>query len=108
MKKQAKTKKEKREYKNEIPIEIRILFGKFYVFSILLSIFLGVGYQFILDKISFISSLLLLIVVLVFYIYMFIDLIKHKKNFMSSVVVFCLLFFFSSLGFAIYKFILQL
>ena len=110
MKKQKENKKEKKikkEYKSSIPVEIRVLFGKFYIFSILLSLFLGVGFQFMVERISFISSLLLLIFCLLFYIYIFIDFLNRKKNFMSTMIVFCIIIYICCLGFAIYKFVLS-
>lgn len=100
-------KKTKNEYKNAIPVEIRVLFGKFYIFSLILSVFLGVGYQFIVERVTFISSLLLLIFCLLFFIYIFIDFLNRKKNFMSTMIVFCIVIYISSLGFAIYKLIMS-
>lgn len=106
-KKDSKTKQNKKEYKKSIPIEIRAAFGKFYIFSIILSIFLGIVYNFIVEKISFITGLLILLFSLLFYIYIFIDFLNRKKSFMSSTVVFCIILYLFTLGFAIYKFIMS-
>ena len=100
-------KKNKKEYKKSIPIEIRVAFGKYYIFSFIISLFLGIVYQFIVSKISFISGLLLLIFSLLFYIYIFIDFLNNKNHFMSSMVILCIMVFIFSLGFAVYKFVLS-
>lgn len=102
-----KVKGNKKEYKKSIPVEVRIAFGKYYIFSFIISLFLGIIYQFIVSKISFISGLLLLIFSLLFYIYIFIDFLNNKNHFMSSMVILCIMVFIFCLGFAVYKFILS-
>lgn len=96
-----------KNYKKAIPVEVRVAFGKYYIFSFIISLFLGIVYQFIISKISFISGLLLLLFSLLFYIYIFIDFLNNKNHFMSSTVIFCIMVFIFCLGFAVYKFVLS-
>lgn len=66
---------------NAIPNEIKIIFGKFYVFSIIYIIFFFVLFPFmIMKRISMISSFLIILFLILFYIYMIVDVYKKRKN----------------------------
>ena len=83
-----KKKRTSKEYKESLPNEIRVLFGKFYVFSFILIVFLGIIFPFIvMDRISFISRILVLVVLFIFYTYVVIDVIRKKKSFTSTIFI---------------------
>jgi len=67
----------------EIDEDIRKVFGKFYLFSVVIIIFLSI-FPFIYKYLNGIFSLVLLLFILVFYIYMVIDLFKKKNKFWSA------------------------
>lgn len=81
-------KKKNKEYKDALPNEIRVLFGKFYVFSFILILFLGIIFPFLLvDNISLFSEIGILVFLFAFYVYVVIDVIKKKKSFTSTIFV---------------------
>ena len=80
-------KKDKSKIKENIPVEIKVLFGKFTFFSIIIILLLAVVYPFIvLNYFSIYSQIGLLVFVVLFYGYMIFNLIRKKKNFMSMLV----------------------
>lgn len=84
--KQLKKQKNKTnsKYLESIPREIRVIFGKFYVYSFVLFVFLIV-YSFIMKYISNISNIALLIVLPILYLYMIIDVFKKSKKFRAVI-----------------------
>ena len=94
----------KKEYKDSIPNDIKVLFGKFYVYSLVLIIFFGIIYPFLLiDNISTISSIIILIVLFIFYSYIVYDVFKKRKNFNSSIFLILILLVISSFIFSVYR-----
>lgn len=88
-----------------IPNEIKILFGKFYVFSIIYIIFFSVLFPFVIMKrISMISSFLIILFLAVFYIYMIVDVYKKKKEYNSTVYMMLIVLVLVSISFSIVKF----
>ena len=73
-----------KKYLESIPREIRVIFGKFYVYSFVLFVFLIV-YSFIMKYISNISNVALLIILPILYVYMIIDVCKKSKQFRSAI-----------------------
>lgn len=87
MKKTNKSKKIRKEMKENIPIEIRKLFGKFYLFSLIYIIYY-VSYLFFYNKLNKYFMIASNILLLLFYLYMIRDVIKNKKNYNSIAFVF--------------------
>lgn len=90
-------KKINNEYKKEIPLDIKILFGKFYFFSFLYLLFFFFLFPlFLMKHISIYSTIGIFIVFIVFFIYIIYDLLKKKKNFQSSLFLpLCVFMLFS-------------
>lgn len=85
------------EYKKSIPIEIRVLFGKFYLYSFCLIVFFLLLYPLIILRYcSFIMSLFLIILLGIFYIYMVIDVLRKRKTFDASLFYILILVFIIS------------
>ena len=78
-----KSKKEKIDKLKEIDKEVRKSFGKFYIFSIVIIIFLLL-FPLIMKKVKIWFDIFLLILLLVFYIYMVRDLFKEKNNYWTA------------------------
>ena len=105
MKKKVNRKELIKEIKKNIPDEIKILYGKYYFFCLLLIIFLGLLFPlFIFKFVSFIFSIVLLLLLFVLYILMIVDVIKHKNNFESLyfvlsifITIFCFIVSFCKL-----------
>ena len=99
-------KEEKKKYNESIPVEIRSLFGKFYIFSILIIIFFFGLYPFvIINYVSMFTKIALLIVIFVLFILMIIDVFKKKKTFSSSLFIFLIIISIMSMIFSLIKLI---
>lgn len=93
-----KAKKEKYDKLKEIDVKIRETFGKFYIYSIMIQVFLLV-LSFCFKKIKLWFYILLLIFILLFYIYMVIDLFKNKSRYwtiLSSILIFIFILLYSA------------
>ena len=83
-----KKKKNNKEYKVSLPDDIKVLFGKFYLFSFILIIFLSILFPFvIMNRISNISRVMILVVLFLFYVYVIYDVVKKKKGFNSTIFI---------------------
>jgi len=85
-----KAKKDKYNKLKEIDVKIRESFGKFYVYSIIIILFLII-LSIMLYKIKIWFYILLLVFILLFYIYMIVDLVKNKSRYwtiLSSILIF--------------------
>ena len=110
-KKNTQVKKEKIELnsehtqqKKEIPEEIKVLFGKFYVFSFVYILFFLVLLPFVLAKFCHkVSIALLMFWLAAFYAYMVIDVNKKRKTFTSTIFVFLIYLVAISFSFSIIK-----
>lgn len=106
MKKKSKKKELKKLYKTEIPDEIKVLFGKFYIFSIIYLIFFLVIFPFcLLERISLLNLLAILLFLSLFYIWIIVDVFKKKKNFSSNLFVILLISVILAISFSIVKLI---
>lgn len=75
----------KSKYNENIPKEVKVLFGKFYLFSILVYLFLFVLYPlFIVNNVSVVSNIFILILFPLFYLYMIIEVLRNKGKYGSS------------------------
>ena len=87
----------------EIPDSTRVALGKFYLFSIIFAIIVGIIYPFILiNHFDFINLLLVLIVLYLFYIFIIFDTKKKKGHFSS---VFYIVFIFLNTSLVIFSLI---
>lgn len=99
-----KKKKKVEEIKKEIPEEIKVLFGKFYVFSFIYILFFLLLLPLVLAKhLNKVFLVLLFFWLIAFYVYMVIDVNKKRKNFTSSIFVFLIFLVVSSVLFSIVK-----
>lgn len=94
----------RREYKKKIPEEIKVLFGKFYVYSFVISLFFFIVYPFWLVKcLSKWSLIGILVVSFIFYLSILYDVKKKKKHFSSSIFMVLIFIVFSSFLFSLAK-----
>ncbi len=97
-------KKQKREYRKNIPDEIKILYGKFIIYSFLMTLFFGFLFPFLLlDKISKISSFFLFLVLVLFYIFILIDVFRRRKTYHSTLFYILVFLFFSAVFYSVFK-----
>ena len=95
----------KEKYRAEIPENIRILFGKFYFFSLIYLIFFLIIYPFILMKtINIVNLAIILVVLSICYLLIIIDVMRKKKNFNSNLFVILIIFVILAISFSIVKF----
>ena len=98
-----KKKNTSKELKKNIPNEIKVEFGKFFIFSIILFIFLGIIYPLVIVKYcSIYTKIGVLVFSILFYGYMVFMLFKKKKSFMSLFVPISIIIFILLVGFAIF------
>lgn len=98
-------KKQKREYKKNIPDEIKILYGRFTIYSLLMTLFFGFLFPFLLlGRISKVSSLLLFLILVLFYLFILIDVVRKRKTYHSSIFYILILLFFSTVFYSALKF----
>lgn len=104
-KKEINNEKKTREIMREqIPEDIRILFGKFYLFSIAYVFFFAFAFPFFLMYyISWVSKILTIVFLSCFYIYILIDVHKKRKRFTSSIYIFLIVLVIVSISFSIIK-----
>lgn len=92
------------QIKKSIPDDIKILFGKFYVFSFFYIIFFFGLYPFwIVNKVSWGFSIVLFIILILFYGYMIRDVLKKKGNFLSTLFVVLILLVVMGISFSVIK-----
>lgn len=88
-----------------VPDEIKILYGKFFLFSIVYLLYFAILYPFFLvSKLSTIGSILIFILLFGFYVYMIIDVIKHRENYNSSIFVLLIILVLIAISFSVVKF----
>jgi len=99
------SKETKEELKKNIPNEVKILFGKFYFFSVVYVIFFLILFPFLFrPRISLLSSILIMILLALFYVYIVIDVLRKERGFKSYLFsVFILLVVFAY-SFSLIKF----
>lgn len=101
--------KQKKKLNLEVPEEIRILFGKFYFFSLLYIIFFGIIYPFfLLERISIVSSVMIFICLIMIYLYIINDVRSNKKNFYSNMYFYLMVIVFFVISFSLIRFIVSL
>lgn len=94
-----------KEMNKAIPNDIKVLFGKFYLFSVIYLIFFLIIYPFILVKIvTRLSSIILFCLLTVFYVYMIVDVQRNKKTYNSIFYVILITLVFMAISFSIIKF----
>ena len=105
-----KKKKEiKKQYKTEVPDNIKILFGKFYIFSILYLIFFLIIYPFVLiGRFSLLNLIAILIFLGLFYLWIIIDVLKKKKEYSSNTFIILLIGVILAISLSIVKLLIFL
>ncbi|MBQ8659377.1 MAG: hypothetical protein IJ475_00870 [Bacilli bacterium] len=89
---------------SKIPDDVRVLFGKFTVFSTILIVFLSLIYSLVLVKnLTKFTSIGILVVLFLFYLYMVFDVIRHKGKYSSVLFVVLIISTMLSFGIAILK-----
>lgn len=79
--------KKSKEIKKNIPDEIKVLFGKYYIFSFIIILALAIFYPLVvLNYFSIYTQIGFLVFAVLFDIYMTIGLFKKKGRFMSILV----------------------
>ena len=92
---------------NQIPDEVKIALGKFYIFSIVYIIFFGGVFPFyLMYNVSIISQILVIILLLGFYIYILFDAFKKKQKYTSTLFVFLIIIVLIVISFSIVKMII--
>ncbi len=92
--------------KKEIPDEVKILYGRFYVYSLIYIVFFGLIYPFLLVKrLSTLSSIIIFSCLGIFYIYIIRDVLKKKGRFNSTLFALFILIVVISLSFSVIKFL---
>ena len=90
--------------KQSIPDDIKILFGKFYVYSLVYIVFFGILYPFILMYyLNKIFTIIMFIVLIFLYIYMIIDIKKKTGKYISTMYFFLILLVILSISLSIIK-----
>ncbi len=91
---------------SQIPDEVKVALGKFYIFSMIYIIFFGVIFPFVLvDNISLLSQILSFVLLLGFYIFILFDVFKKKLKFTSTLFVVLIVLVFVLMSFSIVKMI---
>lgn len=103
-------KKKNKEFKKEmiasIPDDIKIIYGKFTIFSIIYLIFFFIIYPFLLvDRISKIGSIMILVLMSLFYVYMIIDVWKKKKTYIADGYVLMIPLVIAAISYSVIKFL---
>ena len=88
----------------QIPDEVKVALGKFYIFSLIYIIFFGVIFPFyLIYNVSLVSQILVIILLMIFYVYMLVDVFKKKQKFTSTLFVFLIILVFFLISFSIVK-----
>lgn len=88
----------------KVPDNIRILFGRFTFYSIMIIFFLSIIYSLILVKyLSLFTAIGILVILFLFYLYMIYDVIKHKDTYSSVLFVILIIATVLSFGISILK-----
>ena len=104
MKKKNDKRRLKKLYKAEIPDYIKVLFGKFYVFSFFYLVFFFVIYPFLLLKrISLFNLVAIICFFGLFYIWIVIDVFRKKKEYNSSLFIILLVLVLAAISFSVIK-----
>lgn len=83
--------KNKEKLNEEIPIEIKESFGKFFFYSIIMDLFIVMVICMVYKYLSFYFKIIVMLLILVIYLAMLRDLMKKRKHFMSSSLVISIL-----------------
>ncbi len=104
MKKKKESKKIRKIYKTQIPDNVKILFGKFYVFSFLYLIFFFFIYPLVLiNKISLFNLIAILVFLSLFYLAIIIDAFKKKKGYSSNLFFILMILVGLAISFSVVK-----
>ena len=105
MKKHKNNKDNKNNVLLDIPKHIKVLYGKFYVFTGIIFIFLLMYPFFIMDSISMITNIGILLMMPLFYIIMIVEVIKKRETYRSFIFWIWIVLFFITYIVSLIKFI---
>lgn len=90
--------------KQSIPDDIKMLFGKFYAYSLLYVMFFGILYPFILMYyLNIVFTIIMFIGLILLYIYMIIDIKKKTGKYISTMYFFFIFLVVLSISLSIIK-----
>ena len=92
MKNRKEEKQEQKKIKKEIPNEVKLAFGKFYSYSLVL-ILLNIVVLLLVSKLKLWFLITFIIISIGFYGYILFNLFKKRNHFMSSFIVLDILVF---------------
>lgn len=99
-----KNRDKKNAIKKSIPDNIKILFGKFYFYSLVYVLFFFVIYPVLLiNKLSMVFSIILIMFLILFFFYMVYDVYKKKDKYMSITFVMLILIVLLGISFSVIK-----
>lgn len=89
---------------SQIPDEVKVALGKFYIFSMLYVIFFGGIFPYLLiGNISLVSQITSFVLLFLFYVYMLIDVFRKKQKFTSTLFVMLIVLVFILMSFSLVK-----
>lgn len=89
-----------------VPDDIKIIYGRFVLFSIIYLVFFFIVYPFyLMYRINKVCSILIFIILIIFYVYMIVDVWKKRKTYMADGYVFFIPLVFVGISFSIIKFL---
>lgn len=90
-----------------VPDDIKMLFGKFYVYSLLYLIFFGILYPFFLMYyLNKIFTIIIFILLIVLYIFIIVDIKKKIGKYKSNVFIIFIILVLFSISFSIVRFVI--
>ena len=90
-----------------VPDDIKMLFGKFYAYSLLYLVFFGILYPFILMYyLNKIFTIIMFIILIVLYIFIIIDIKKKIDKYKSNVFILFIILVLFAISFSIVRFII--
>lgn len=104
LEKKKKLKDKKVAINKSIPDNIKILFGKFYFYSFVYILFFFIAYPiFLMNKLTTMFSVMLIILLTLFFCYMVYDVYKKKGKYMSITFVMLILIVLLGISFSVIK-----
>lgn len=89
-----------------IPKDIKVLYGKFYLFTGIIFIFLLLYPFLIMERINIITNIGILLLMPIFYIIMIVEVIKKRSTYRSYLFVLWIVLFFITYVISLVKFII--
>lgn len=89
-----------------IPEDIKLYFGKFYLYSLVYIVFFGILYPFFLMYyLNIVFSMIILIILALLYVYIIYDINRRTRKYISNMFFFLIILVILSLSFSFIKLI---